>query len=62
MIAEQGLEGSEGDGHKEVADSNPLRRDSQCIDLRKALQERWCEWTEEGILGGEIQNETGSEM
>lgn len=59
MTVEQGLEGSGGDGHKEVADSTPLRRDSQCTDLRKALQGRWCEWTEEGALGGEVQNKIG---
>lgn len=60
MTAEQGLEGSGGDGHEEVADSTPLRRDSQYTDLRKALQVRLYEWTEEGALGGEVQNETGS--
>lgn len=62
VTAEQGLEGSGGDGHEDVADSIPVRRHHQGTDVRMILRGRWCDWSRGGACGREAPTDAGSQI
>lgn len=62
MTTARGLVRRGGVDHEGVADSVPVRRDSQGMDVRKSLQGGCCEWDPGGALGGEAQTETGGQI